>query len=184
MRQKPFVARPEELILRRFDGDGRPVAVGPPGQRHHHPKALLPVAVAGCIVQGGGVDLHQHPRRHVERLYLRGIQHTAFTLVAPCQQQDEFLRPQIELAVPVVFQAVQFCIIAIAPSQLDGHSAIAVLTDLRHRGQFLQGGVFRDIVHAPPLGRVFQNVQKLRHGPIQPGDDLSVSAEGGVEHRI
>ena len=74
-------------------------------------------------MQGGGVNFHQGACRCVESLDLCGVQLAIGDVVHLGQQQDEILGAQVELTVAVVFQAVQFGVVAVAPAQLDRHAA-------------------------------------------------------------
>ena len=80
MGQQPLVARPEPFVLGGFIGNSGLVRIGSLGQRHQHPESLACIAMAGGVVQGGGIDLHQSPCRDLERLDLSSMQNTAFNM--------------------------------------------------------------------------------------------------------
>ena len=90
-------------------------------------------------MQRRGVHLYQCPGRGTEGLDLGGVQLAVFVdVVHLCQQQDEVLGAQVEFGIPVIFQAVELCVVAVAPAQLDGHTAIEIFADLHRRRQILQ----------------------------------------------
>ena len=184
MGQQPFIFGPEPPVLIGLRFHHRLFRVGPHGQGHHHPEALGFVQMAGRIVQRGGVDLHRHPRRDPEGLDLLRVQNAVLNLLLPCQQQNKVLCAQIELAVPVVFQTVQFRIMAIAPAQLHGHPAVAMLADLHHGREFLQGLVFRHIFHTGSLRGRLQHGQNFLDRVFQAFHDLTVGLEFRVVNRI
>ena len=117
--------RPRRRLRRNPDGPAatccRPAAAGPPRSAggcpafrcwcpraaHQHPEALGRVGVAGGVVQGGGVYLHQHPAG-TRNAFTLPVSSMRFQSPLPGQQQDKVLGAQVELAVPVVLQAVQF----------------------------------------------------------------------------
>ena len=73
-------------------------------------------------MQGGGVNFHQSTRGNTESLHLAGVQLAVRNLILLGQQKDEINVAQVELAVPMVFQAVQFGVVTVAPAHLEGHS--------------------------------------------------------------
>ena len=116
-------------------------------------------------MQGGGIDLHQDAGRDTEGLHLGGVQNAVCDLLLPGQQEDKVAGTDIDLAVPVVLQAVQPGVPAPAHAQLDRHPAVGVVLELAISTGGLQRG------DAGLVGRAFLGQGDGLHGPEQ----LSVS---------
>ena len=127
MGQEPFVTGSEKLIFGRSDLKIlRYIRVGTPGEDDQDAEAVRVLRAAGCIVKGRGIDLDERARRDQEGLHLCGIKEAVGNLFLSGKKQDELLCAEIELAVPVVLQAVQVAIMSAAPAQLHRHPAKTV----------------------------------------------------------
>ena len=104
--KKPLVAGSQPLVLLRPSVEQRTSGIRPPGQNHGDAEPLCPVGKARRIVERGGVNLHHRPGRSVERLHQRSIQHAVPNLIQLGKKQDVGAAANVDLAVPVVFQAV------------------------------------------------------------------------------
>ncbi len=135
-------------------------------------------------MQRCGVDLHQHPGGHPEGFDLGGVQHPILNLILFGKKENEILRAQIKLAVPVVFQAIEPRIVAVAPPKLHWHTAVAVLADLHRRGQLLQFRIRRDIAGGFRQGCFCQGFQYFFLGLLQTFHDLTVGLKFRVKYRI
>ena len=103
-------------------------AVGAGGQRNHHLEAAV-VDHARRVVERRGVDLNERAGRRAECLDLRGVELAVDDLLALGQQQDKVTGAQVELAGAVILQAVELCIVAVAPAQLEGTAAVHEQTE-------------------------------------------------------
>ena len=136
-------------------------------------------------MQGGGVNFHQSTRGNPESLHLAGVQLAIRNLILLGQQKDEVPDAQIELAVPVVFQAVQLGVVAVAPAHLEGHTAKERSPQRGGFRQVLQRGFLRYIAGA--FRQRGGSAQGLDHGlafGFISGDDTAVRGKLGGSNRI
>src|SRR5699024_12460215 len=89
----------------------RSVQVGALGQDDGHLEALPRLGGTGGVVQGGGVHLHQGAGGAQEGLHLAGVQTAVRHLLPLGQQEDKVLNAHVQLAVPVVLQAVELGVV-------------------------------------------------------------------------
>ena len=68
--------------------------------------------LAGCVVERRAVDLDGRARRDAEGLDLRGVKLAVFNLVFFCKQENKILLADVDLAVPVVLETIELCIVA------------------------------------------------------------------------
>ena len=135
-------------------------------------------------MQGGGVNFHQGACRCAESLDLCGVQLAIGDVVHLGQQQDEILGAQVELTVAMVFQAVQFGVVAVAPAQLDRHAAKQMLGNFHHCGQLLQNRLLGHIVGSFRQRGGCQRLQDLCLGSFQTGYHTAIGLEFGIIYRI
>ena len=134
-------------------------------------------------MQGGGVHLHQGAGGAQEGLHLAGVQTAVRHLLPLGQQEDKVLNAHVQLAVPVVLQAVEFGVVSVAPAQLDGHAAVGPVGQFPAHGQGHELGLLRDVLG--PLrdrGHPLQGVQQS--GQVVAGEHLSVLGEGRIKDRL
>ena len=135
-------------------------------------------------MQGGGEDFYHHTGGNLKCLDLCGVQNAVLDLFLPGQQQNEILGAQIKLAVPVVFQAVELGVMAVAPAKLGGHAAEAMFADFDSGGQFLQHRIGGNILYMIGAGGRGQGSQDFLDGFVHAGDDLAIGLELGIVNRI
>ena len=135
-------------------------------------------------MQGGGVNFHQGACRCAESLDLCGVQLAIGNVILLCQQKDEILGAKVELAVAVVFQTVQFGVVAVAPAQLYRHTAVQVFRNFRLCGQLLQSRLLGHIVGCFRQRGRSQSCQDLFLGSFQPGHHTAIGLEFGIIYRI
>ena len=118
----------------------------------------------------------------MEGLNLGRIQAAVFHILPLGNQQNEIPAAQVQLAVPVVLQAVELRIVAIAPAQLDGHAAVNACRQLPGHGQLHQLLLQWHILHRLRQGRGRLQSLQQRFAVIA-GDDLAVILESRVQNR-
>ena len=101
----------------------------------------------------------------------------ALALRLQAEDQHESFRSQIEFRVPVVFQTVQLCVVAVAPAQLGGHTAEAVIPDQVGGRQVLQLRLRGDVAHALRQRGFGKAGHDLGYSILQTGNDLAVGFE-------
>ena len=183
MGEQPLVAGPQLRVIAAVILDSGLCGIGAFGQGDQHAEALGCVHMAGRVVQRRGVDFHQCACRDAERLDLGGVQLAARDFLLPGKQQHKIFGTQIELAVAVVFQAVQIGVVTVAPAQLAGHAAEKMLRHFDGGGQFLQGCVLGYIIRSCGQRGVCQGGQNFRFGGIQPGHNAAIGLEFRVGYR-
>ena len=184
MGQQPLVAGPQLGVVTAVSLDFRLGGIGALRQCNQHAEALGRIHMAGCVMQGGGVNFHQGACRCAESLDLCGVQLAIGDVVHLGQQQDEILGAQVELTVAVVFQAVQFGVVAVAPAQLDRHAAKQMLGNFHHCGQLLQNRLLGHIVGSFRQRGGCQRLQDLCLGSFQTGYYTAIRLEFGIIYRI
>lgn len=97
-------------------------AVGAGGQRNHHLEAAV-VDHARRVVERRGIDLDERAGGCAEGLDLSGVELAVDDLLTLGQQQDKVAGTQVELAGAVILQAVEACVVAVAPAELEGAAA-------------------------------------------------------------
>ena len=106
------------------------------------------------------IHLDRHTRGGKESLHLRRVEHTVFDLILLCEQKYKIIGPDVDLAVAVIFQAVQLRVMAPAHAELDRHSAVgavAVSYPSRTFPYGLNAGSYTDINSIfPPFVRVYR----------------------------
>lgn len=118
----------------------------------------------------------------MERLDLGGIQAAALHILPLGNQQNEIPGAQVQLAVPVVLQTIELGIVAVAPTQLDGHAAISAGSQLLCHRQRHQLRLLGHIFH--PRRQRRHRLQRLQQGfAVITGEDLAVILEGRVQNR-
>ena len=177
--QQPLVPCPQPVVLVSDGGNGGLGLVGPLRQHHRHSETIDFTHMAGRVVQCGCIDLHSHPGGDPECLDAGGVQLAIRDLVLLRQQENELTGTDIDLAVPVVLQAVEPGIAAPAHTDLDRHTAVGVVLELTEDGGCFQGGDGRLVGHA-----CFRQGDAL-HGSRQrrrviAGQDLTVGLERSV----
>ena len=122
MAENPLVGLPVAVAVAGSRHIGRSLgarAVGARRQRHHHLEAAV-VDHAGRVVERGVEDFDDRTRRHAKRLNARGVELAVLDLPAMRHEQDKVASAQVEFARAVIFQAVESCIVAVAPAELEG----------------------------------------------------------------
>ena len=74
-------------------------------------------------MERGVEDFDDRTCRHAERLDARGIELAVLNLPAMCHEQDKVAGAQVKLAGAVILQAVEACVVAVAPAELEGAAA-------------------------------------------------------------
>ena len=139
--------------------------------------------MAGGVVQRRGVDLHHRPGGDPEGPDTGGIQPAVHHFLLFRQQENEVRRSDVDLAVPMVLQAVEPGIAAPAHADLYRHSAVGVVPQLAEEGALLQRGDGRLIGRALLRQRnVFHSPEQLRR--VIAGEHLAVGPEGGAVNRF
>ena len=182
MADEPLVPGKEELILLPDRHKARfQVGVGPLRKDDQDLEAGPLLRGAGSIVQGGGKDLDHLALRHQEGLAQSGVKEAILSdLSLLAQQKDEILRPQVHLGIPVVLQAVEDRVVAVAKAHLDRHAAIEPVAQLGRHGQVLQLLELRNI--GGSLGDrsgLLQDLQELLQ--IIAGHDPPILSELGIK---
>lgn len=91
-------------------------AIGARRQRHHHLEAAV-VDHAGRVVERGVEDFDDLARRYAERLDARGVELAVLDLPAMRHEQDKVAGAQVKLAGAVILQAVEACVVPVAPAE-------------------------------------------------------------------
>ena len=182
MRQQPLVAGGHPCIFFALRLEDRLLRVRILRQDDRHAEAGL-LRLARRVVERRAVDLDRRARRDVEGFDLRGVKPAVLDLVFLCQQQHEIRLAGVDLAVAMIFEAVQLCVISPAHPDLDGHAAVGSILHGIKDAAFLQCGNRRLIGRAA-----------LRHGDslhrrdqrsrVKAGQNLAVGLECGVGNRV
>ena len=138
--------------------------------------------MAGGIVQRGSIHFHQHAGGHPEGLHFGSVQNAFFNFTLQSNQQDEIFSAQIELAVPVIFQAVELRVVAVAIAQLERHAAKEGFADRFGVFSCVQHVHLGDVFHVLGLVAGFQSGQNAVHGIAF--HNAAIGLEGRIGDRI
>ena len=182
MGQQPLVAGGHPCIFFALRLEDRLLRVRTLRQDDGDAEAGL-LRLARRVVERRAVDLDRRARRDAEGFDLRGVKPAVLDLVFLCQQQHEIRLAGVDLAVAMIFEAVQLCVVAPAHPDLDGHPAVGSILHGIKDTAFLQCGNRRLIGRAA-----------LRHGDslhrrdqrsrVKAGQNLAVGLECGVGNRV
>ena len=126
MAENPLVGLPIAVAVtggRHVGCDLGTRAVGAGGKRDHHLEAAF-IDHARRVVQRGVENLDDLAGRHAERLDACGVELAVLDLPAMRHEQDKVAGAQVKLAGAVILQAVESCIVAVAPAELEGAAAV------------------------------------------------------------
>ena len=82
-------------------------------------------------MQRSRVNFDRDACRDAENFHRGGVQNPVRNLILFGKQQDEVLPADVDLAVPVVFEAVEFGVVTPAHAQLNRHAAVGAVTEVR-----------------------------------------------------
>ena len=125
-------------------------------------------------MKGRGIDFDERARRDQESLHLCGIKEAGCNLFLSGKKQDELLCAEIELAVPVVLQAVQAAIMSAAPAQLHRHPAKTVIAHHICGGEVLKQRLGRHIAGAFRKRDLCECRKNFRDGFFETGDHSAI----------
>ena len=132
---------------------------------------------------GSQLHFHHGARRGPECLYLGGIQLAVYDVVFLGYQKDKIPGADVQLTVPVIFQAVESGVVPVAPSQLDGHAAVGIGGKPGRNGQFFQFRLGGHVFHPRRYrGHSLQGLDQF--GRVITFQHLAVGGKSSVEYRL